>query len=366
MSHSSRRRIPKYCCHKARGLARVTIDGKDHYLGPYGSTESKDRYRQLVGEWLDRQQLGAVQDATDVRICELAVAYLRHCIGYYRKGGVVTREYGAIADALKHVRKDFDLERVDLFGPKALKAVRESMVAAGWSRKYVNKQIGRVVRMFKWGVAEQLVRPAVWQALQAVGGLKRGRTNAPEYAPVTPVDEAVVAKTLPFLSAIVADMVQLQRLTGCRPSEICQLRPVDVDRSSDVWRYVVDGHKTEHQGKARVVWLGPQAQAILCKYLLRAPQSYCFDPRETPNPRRTAGDRYTKDSYGRAVRRAAERAGVEIWSPNRLRHSAATTIRKEFGLEAAQTVLGHASADVTQVYAERDQQLAANVARMLG
>lgn len=50
---------------------------------------------------------------------------------------------------------------------------------------------------------------------------------------------------MPFLSTIVADMVQLRRLTGYWPSEICQLRPVDVDRSSDVWRYVVDGHKTE-------------------------------------------------------------------------------------------------------------------------
>ncbi len=109
---------PKYCCHKARGLARVTIDGKDHCLGPYGSTESKDRYRRLVGEWLDRQQLGAMQDEIDVRVCELAVAYLRHYVGYYRKGGVITREYGAIANALKHVRKDFDLERVDLSGPR--------------------------------------------------------------------------------------------------------------------------------------------------------------------------------------------------------------------------------------------------------
>jgi site-specific recombinase XerC len=29
-------------------------------------------------------------------------------------------------------------------------------------------------------------------------------------------------------------------------------------------------------------------------------------------------------------------------------------IRSRFGLEAAQTVLGHAKADTTQIYAERD------------
>jgi integrase len=54
------------------------------------------------------------------------------------------------------------------------------------------------------------------------------------------------------------------------------------------------------------------------------------------------------------------------WCPLQLRHTAATTIRKRFGLEAAQTVLGHSKADVTQIYAERDYTLAARVAREVG
>lgn len=54
------------------------------------------------------------------------------------------------------------------------------------------------------------------------------------------------------------------------------------------------------------------------------------------------------------------------WSPNRLRHSAGTEIRRRFGLEAAQVALGHAMADTTQVYAERDYALAARVAREVG
>jgi integrase len=49
-----------------------------------------------------------------------------------------------------------------------------------------------------------------------------------------------------------------------------------------------------------------------------------------------------------------------------LRHSFATYVRKKFGLEAAQVLLGHASADVTQVYAERDEALAAKVVRKVG
>ena len=54
------------------------------------------------------------------------------------------------------------------------------------------------------------------------------------------------------------------------------------------------------------------------------------------------------------------------WSPNQLRHTAATEIRREFGLEGAQVALGHASADVTQIYAERDHELARQVAAKLG
>ena len=54
------------------------------------------------------------------------------------------------------------------------------------------------------------------------------------------------------------------------------------------------------------------------------------------------------------------------WSPNQLRHTAATRIRKQFGLEAAQVILGHAAADVTQVYAERDADKAREVLRQIG
>jgi integrase len=54
------------------------------------------------------------------------------------------------------------------------------------------------------------------------------------------------------------------------------------------------------------------------------------------------------------------------WSPNRLRHSAATEVRRRFGLEAAQHVLGHASANTTEIYAERDAAAAQEIARKIG
>ena len=92
-------------------------------------------------------------------------------------------------------------------------------------------------------------------------------------------------------------------------------------------------------------------------------------PDQKPNPRMTArvvGDYYIRDSYRRAIQRACDKAGIPRWHPHQLRHNAATFIRKEYGIEAAQILLGHRKADVTQIYAEKDLSLAAEVARKIG
>ena len=55
------------------------------------------------------------------------------------------------------------------------------------------------------------------------------------------------------------------------------------------------------------------------------------------------------------------------WFPHQLRHSAATLIRRKFGLEAARIALGHSSALVTDaVYAERDMDKVVEVMKKIG
>jgi len=63
---------------------------------------------------------------------------------------------------------------------------------------------------------------------------------------------------------------------------------------------------------------------------------------------------------------AAQWRKLHTWHPNQLRHAAATEIRRQFGLEAAQVTLGHAAADITQVYAERDFAKARAVMEVVG
>jgi integrase len=78
------------------------------------------------------------------------------------------------------------------------------------------------------------------------------------------------------------------------------------------------------------------------------------------------GDHYDTGSYRRAIARACKEAKVPTWHPHQLRHNAATAVRKQFGLEGAQLMLGHSSADVTQIYAEVDREKALAIAAKIG
>jgi integrase len=385
-------RVPRYRCHKATGQGVVTIDGKDTYLGKYRSAASREAYRRTVAEWM---QQGGRSPAPKyaATVTEIVVAYIDFCDGYYIKDGKTTDEVRMVKVALKIVRELYGRTAAAEFGPLALQAVREVMIGKDWCRKHINKQVDRVKRCFKWATRQQMIPGGVYEALRCVDGLKRGRTTAREGTKVMPIGDADIHATLEHLPAVVADMVMLQRLTGARPGEICDIRPGDINRTGDVWEYIPASHKTEHHDRQRVIFLGPKAQQILLSYLLRGADAYCFSPaesngkrraaqheaRRTPlscgnrpgtnrkaRPRRAAGEKYDRNSYARAVRRAALLAGVGTWSPNRLRHSFATEVRKSHGLEAVQVCLGHAQATTSEIYAERDFAKAAAVARQIG
>jgi integrase len=88
--------------------------------------------------------------------------------------------------------------------------------------------------------------------------------------------------------------------------------------------------------------------------------------RRKVNPQRVPAVAYHPRAYTAAIAVAARKAGVTHWHPNQLRHTHATRVRKEFGLEAAGAALGHSKISATEVYAERDTQLAASVAAKIG
>jgi hypothetical protein len=83
---------PSYLLHRASGQARVRINGKDHYLGPYGSKESKEVYADLIEDWLLRNETAQYALTIDA----LALRYLSHAETYYVKNGQPTSELSTL------------------------------------------------------------------------------------------------------------------------------------------------------------------------------------------------------------------------------------------------------------------------------
>ena len=352
--------LPKYRKHKPTGQAVVTLCGKDFYLGPHGTKASKTLYDQKIAEWLAGGRSIPLFDDF-MTLAELIAKYWKFAKGYYVKNGEPTDELAGIKIALRFLKDLYGTLPVDQFGPLSLVAVRDRLIDAGHSRGYVNQNIGRIKRMYKWGVAQEFAPVEVYHRINTVDGLRKGKTKARETAPVLPVDDATVDKTIKVVvNPVVADMIKIQRLTGCRPGELMGMRPKDIDRSSTegVWLYYPESHKMEHKGRARTIVIGPRAQTILAKYLFREETKCCFT--------RRCGKPFKRWHYARAIKRACKKAEVEDWAPNRLRHATATEIRKAHGLEGAQVVAGHSKADTTQIYAERDLQKAIQIMREVG
>ena len=98
--------------------------------------------------------------------------------------------------------------------------------------------------------------------------------------------------------------------------------------------------------------------------------------RPKSKPKREKRDHYGVDTYRRAIKYAIQKvnrirakddlAPIPSWYPLQLRHSRATELNEMFGIEAAAVSLGHAHADVTKVYAERNLKLAIEVASKTG
>lgn len=336
-SKDRRQRIPSYRLHKASGLAVVTLNGRDVYLGQHGSDESKSEYDRLISEWIGNGRQLPPDRKGELTVVEILSRYWAHARAYYVKNGEPTSERCTIKAALRPVRRLYGHTPVESFGPAALKAVRQRMIDQGWCRNHVNKQISRVKTMFKWAVENELIAPSIYHGLVAVAGLRAGRSEVRESDPILPVPDSDVDAIRPFVSHQIWAMIQLQRLNGMRSGEVTIMRACDLDMSGRVWMYTPATHKTEHHGRARLLPLGPRAQTIIEPWLEKDVSAYLFSPvdaeaqrfirlharRKTPvqpsqqkrNERgrhrrrvRPPKNRYSTASYGRAIARACDLA----------------------------------------------------------
>jgi len=266
------------------------------------------------------------------------IKFLEWAESYYIKNGKVTNTFTLCRLSVTPVVQHYGSKSISEFGPLSLKFIREKMLELNLTRTHINKRVAVIKQAFRWGVENELVPADVLHALQAVTGLKAGRTTAKDNPPVEPVADDIVEKTIPHLPPIVADMVRIQRLIGGRPQDVCNMRVCDIQTDGDIWVYSLYTHKTEHRGKQRILPIGPRAQQILTPYLIQReeePQAFLFSPIDTlrlqraekrrtrktkvqpsqlnrakAKPKRTPKDQYTARAYNRAITRACVKAGT--------------------------------------------------------
>jgi integrase len=230
-----------------------------------------------------------------------------------------------------------------------LRAARQYWIERGIMRTTIAARMERLRRCWKWAKGNQLVG----RDLPAIEAVRFG--HAPEPERIKPVDLDVFEMTLPYLSPTVGIMLKVQLYAGMRPGEVCDMRGSEIDISKQPWVYRPALHKSKWKGKDRTIFIGPRAQILLQKYLK---PSYLFTTR--------TGGRWTSQLLYQAVYYACNKFDLPRWHPNQLRHTAATALREQFGLDAAQAVLGHTRVETTQIYAERMSGIAIEAMRKLG
>lgn len=318
--------------------------------------------------------------APQLSVRSLVARYMAEAKRRYdpRPGGT-SNELSNLDLALAPLLALYGAEPPEAFGSLQLRAVQLLLVERGLCCATINARLGRIKRVFRWGVAMNWVPPAQISALESVAPVRP--PEAPGSRRVEAVRPEVVERTLLWLDGrgtrralTLAAMIRVQMLTGMRPGELVGMCSEHIHRDGapqapategETWGarpgaacavYLPPRHKTAWRGRKREILLGPRAMAAILPYL--RPSGALFRSR--------LGLPYTVNSYQQSLRRASDRAGVVRWTANQLRHLAATLADERAGAETACEILGHGDLRTTERYLSRRRLRAADYAERYG
>ena len=342
------------------------------------NTLRADRPRKMAEEaaaryWEEHTRQVKRHESAGIRVDDLCALWVQHCKEYYRGAS----SSNAMLDVRLFREMFGSASMLELTHADMLKH-RDALIRSGISRRTINDRLNRVKYMIGWALDEALIPALIKAELTQVKPVKRGRTAAPERAPVRPVDDATIEATLKYMMPNTADMVRVHRLTGMRPCELCSLRWSQIDTSQTPWIYRVPEEANKNSwrgelGQPRVVCIGPKAREILERHRgndapfspVQAMKEWLQEKREkriTPfygrrrenhdlHVSKQLGESWCTNAYTQTIHAACRRAKIPVWGANRLRHAFATEVRRQFGLDAAKAVLGHSGGGcVTDIY----------------
>jgi integrase len=357
------------------GTLACYANGKDHYFGPFGSTEAEQAYQRFIVQF---SSSGTTTQTSSI---------LLH----------VYKLFAASGDAPKTTNKRKELAGIVLhFGELAQRPL-ESISPHEWKEffrakscdcvngvpRYAKTTLQRwftfVKRLYSFAVENRVITGDMAAPVLAVKRLPIDSARRSE--DVKPVPREDVLATLPHLTPTVAAMVRLQLLTGMRPSEVFEMTGAEIVRTGTVtisgmtrqlgelWAYVHREHKTAHHGHARVILLNKECQEILAPRLDRDKKQPLFTPEESVAESfklgkltyergrvgaRPLNAKWIGSSYAQAIERAAKRAGVPHWTPYQIRHLVASEVQAKYGLDYARAMLGQKSFSMAAHYADWD------------
>jgi integrase len=393
---------PKIYLHRSTGWYCANFSGVRVRLAKT-RTDAEKIYDVKLTEWLRAGRPVArerqLRDPNALTVSAAMLAYYQHT-----ETRVCKKQLARVLAAAGAARELFCDKPAAEFDQLDLEKVRDALLrrpskrnpAKMLSRTYVNYLIGAIQTAWGWLASRKMVPATCALELRTLKALRENEGGA-ETPPIAAVSATDVAATLPRLSPTLRAMVQVGQLTGMRPGEICAMRRCDLATSATesvgvpirggkiirvsaakvddrlVWAYAPPTHKNRWRGKPRLIPIPPAAQTVLAPFLEgRDPQAYLFSPLKASDAWRAAkkrkkkygkgrqpGQRYTAQSFSKAIRKAARRAGIAEWTAGQLRHAAAQRADELGGRDSAASLLGHANPDVTSTYISDTFQKAA-------
>jgi integrase len=368
---------------KDRQYDCVYLHGKKIILGRTGTPEAEAAYRLLQIQVLTDPTFSSAKPQ-QITVDQLCLAYLQfaqeHDPGHF----------SGIKTAAEILLQHYADQAVEILDTRHFLFLQDKFVQHGVSRQYCNMLMNYVRAMLKWGILHKLVPHQVYVEAKFIPALKKGKTKAYEKPPRQDVPDEVINRTLPYLLPTPRDMVQVQRLASMRPSEVCRMKPKEIDTKfttpdgTVIWMYTPGTHKNDWREKkqrgeyVRIIPLGKPEQDIIAPRLVgKSDDDYIFSPKDTvkerylrdaakrktkvqpsqierqkrnaKKPKRKDRDHYNRDSYNRAIQRTIIAANKRLpdneqiphWTPYQLRHAAITDIALQTGsLDIARAVAG--------------------------
>ena len=387
--------VPSYLKHRT-GQAFVKVQGKNHYLGLYGSPESRVAYTKFLAQLGQSTTPPPTKEirSEGITITEALIAYWRWTEDRFKKHRGDARAANDIKMALRLLRQKYGDKPLAKFAPSWLITLREDMAKQDLARVTINRRVTMLKTFARWTVSRELAPSAMLVAIQALEGMRYGEGGRETARSRDPVPVEVVEATLPYLPPLVAALVMFIRLTGCRVGEARKLTTGMIDQSGPIWRATLVEHKTARYGRPRIIFISQECQAVLKPWLRPDnPDAVIFDPKlvdersNIPGRKLAPGEKYNRTSLAQCLRRACARAfphpEVELirsleptkyvdrkigewkrkhrdeldkwnkahcWSLAQLRHTRATEIREQHGVDVCAVLLGHSKVDMSLHY----------------